>query len=210
MNTRLAAALSALAAGAVLGANGCAEAHPSVQIQQICAPTANCTFAATCDAQYIGWVTLDTTTSAKDNLWLVLQVANLTQNNAQSDAGRVNTHDAHVDEIAMEYVGVALPPTTIGANFDAPASGTAVVSAEVIPDALQAGPALAALAPSAEPREIVVKTRFRGFFDDGTRFETNVFPITVRVCAGCVGTVCGGGPTCPPRSEGQLPLSCVQ
>ena len=210
MNTRLAVVLSALAIGAVVGANGCAESHPSVQIQMLCSPTTDCAFQSTCDAQYIGWVTLDTTTSTKDNLWLVLQVGNQQPNNANPDVGRVNTNDAHVDEIAMEYVGVALPATTIGANFDVPAAGSAVVSAEVIPDALQAGGTLAALAPTAEPREIVVETRLRGFFDDGTRFETNVFPVTVRICAGCVGTVCGGGPTCPPSSEGQLPVSCIQ
>ena len=81
----------------------------------------------------------------------------------------------------------------------------------MIPDALQAGSVLAALAPTAEPREIVVKVRMRGYYDDGNRFETNVFPITVRICSGCVGS-CPTGTirTCPPASEGQLPLECIK
>ena len=210
MNTRVAVALSGLAIGAVVGANGCAESKPSVQVQMICSPTDTCAFEATCGQQSLGFVTIDPATSAADNLSLYLQVANLQPNNGDIASGRVNTNDAHVDEIAMEYVGVALPSTTTGTpNYIIPASGTSIVKAEVIPDALQAGQTLAALAGTLEPHEIVVKVRMRGYFDDRTRFETDEFPITVRVCSGCAPAVCGTAGTCPPNSEGQRPLTCI-
>jgi hypothetical protein len=210
MSTRPAAAASALAIGVLLGANGCVDNRASVQIQMICAPNETCTFSGECDAQFIGFVTLDHATSARDALWLVLQVENQLPNNADAATGRANTNDAHVDETVIEYVGVALPRAVVGSNFDVPAGGTAVISAEVIPDAIQAGPALQALAPSAEPREIVAKMRMRGYYDDATRFETGEFPVTIRICSGCAPVLCGGAGTCPPLSEGQLPLDCVE
>lgn len=211
MNTRLAAALSALAIGTLVGANGCTtDNRASVQVQKICAPPdGTCTFPAECELQFLGYPTLDHVASPRDTLWLVLQIGNQLRNNADPALGLANTNDAHVDETVIDYEGIALPRATVGSNFHIPADGVAVVSAEVIPDALQAAAALQALAPTAEPREIVANVRLRGYYDHGERFETGDFPVTVRVCAGCVGTVCGGAPTCPPDSEGQLPVSCV-
>jgi hypothetical protein len=210
MKTRFATLASVLALGAAVGANGCVDNRASIQIQAICVPTDDCTFAETCDAQYIGYPTLDVGASAADRMWLVLQVENQLLDNGDPGTGKTNTNDAHVDETEIEYTGVALPTALVGSNYYVPAEGTAVISAEVIPDVLQAGAALGAIAPTAEPREIVATIRMRGYLDDGSRFETGGYPITIRVCTGCVGSVCGGGPTCPPDSDGQLPLSCPQ
>jgi hypothetical protein len=212
MKTRLATLASTLAIAAVTATNGCTvDDRASVQVDAICAPTDDCTFAAQCDAQFIGFPTLDVTTSASDSLWVFLQVGNQRSNSANPDIGRVNTHDAHVDEIVMEYDGVALSRAVIGANFSVPASGSSVISAEVIPDAINAGGTLGVLAPTAEPREIVARVRLRGYYDDGDRFETGEFPITIRVCSGCLATSVCALPTdaCPPGGNGQLPLACA-
>ncbi len=197
--------LASLSLLTVAGASGCADNRASIQVQHICFPSQDCTFTATCD-QYIGYPTIDSL--AGDRLWLFFQVANQNVVTSNAPNGRANTANAHVDEAHVEYDGVALPPTDIGSNFSVPANGTAVISAEVIPRWLNASATLAALAPTPTPTEIVARVRLRGYFDDGTRFETGEFPIAIRVCSGCVGAaLCS---TCPPDSPGQLPAVCTQ
>lgn len=188
-----------------LATTGCEDNLASVQIQAVCAPPDTCTFSGACDAQYISWPTLDLTASATDALTLYLQVENQLPDNGDVELGRVNTNDAHVDETIVEYDGVPLGKVIMGSNFHVPAASTAVVKVQPI----VGGPATStALAPFAGG-EIVANLRFGGYYDDGTRFETGEFPITVRICAGCLGTACAGGPTCPPNSEGQAPLTCM-
>jgi hypothetical protein len=207
VNTRLAALASALALA--VGTSGCEDNLASIQIQTVCAPTEDCTFTGECDAQYISWPTLDVAASARDAMALYLEVQNQMPDNSDPAINRTNTNDAHVDETVIEYDEIALPRVLVRSNFWVPAGGSSVFKVEVIPDALQAGATLGAFAPTAEPREMVARLRMRGYLDDGTRFETGEFPVLVRVCSGCVGLQCAGGPTCPPDSDGQLPIACV-
>lgn len=204
MKTRNAVLASALALGAALFAHGCADDRASVQIQMVCFPTDDCTFSETCGAQYIGWVTLDTTQSANDVAWLFLQVENQLPDNSNANTGRLNTNDAHIDEVIVEYEGFPLPKVVIGSNFTVLAGGTSVISVEAV---TATGGAALDIANFAG--ELLAKIRLGGYYDDGTRFETGEFPVTIRVCAGCVGATCGGLATCPPSSEGQLPITCM-
>jgi hypothetical protein len=198
MNKSVATLASAALLGALAGASGCVENRASVQTQAICIPTKDCAFAETCDAQYIGYLALDKGTSPNDVLWITVQVANQMPNNEDLSVGRVNTNDAHIDETVIEYEGALGGEQAVGSNFLVPAAGTAVVSAKMSLAAAAAG-------------EVLAHLRFRGYLDDGTRFETGDFPITVVVTtSGGVSAACGGGPTCPPDSEGQLPLTCIQ
>jgi hypothetical protein len=196
----------------VLALAGCQEKVPaSVQIQAQCVPSDDCTFAETCGAQYIGFTTLDVGASALDRLWLVFQVGNVAEDTADPDTGRANTADAHIDQAVVEYEGIALPRQVLSLGaLRVPAEGTSVITVEVIPDALNAASTLAAFAPTPDPREMLAILRLRGYFDDGSRFETAEYPIAVRICTGCVGVVCAGGATCPPASDGQLPIACAQ
>jgi hypothetical protein len=197
MKTRILALASAAALGAFLGAAGCVENRASVQTQAICAPTDDCTFTETCDAQYIGYVELDKAVSPNDTVWLLLQVGNLVSNNAEPSIGRTNTHDAHIDETSIEYEGAMGGEELVGSNFQVPAAGTAVVSVKMSLGAATTG-------------EVLAHIRFRGYYDDGTRFETGDFPVTVKVTQSVGGLpVCPTG-TCPPDSEGQLPLTCLK
>jgi len=205
MTTRLAVLASTLAVGAAVGLHGCADDRASIQIQAICAPSDDCTFSGRCDMQYIGFPTLDVATSLTGRLWLFLQVENQLPDNEDLDAGRLNTNDAHIDETTIEYDGAPFPPVAIGSNFSVQAGETAVVSVDAIPQPLDALTVLAAY-----EGEVVARVRFRGYYDDATRFETGEFPITIRVCNGCAPVACAGAGTCPPDSEGQLPITCIQ
>ena len=204
MKTRFLTLASAALLGALAGASGCTvENRASVQTQAICMPPTTCTFSETCDTQYIGYMTLDQGASPNDVLWLTLQVANNLPNNEDLSVGRVNTNDAHIDETVIEYEGAMGGEQSVGSNFIVPAAGTAVVSAKLGLAAAVAG-------------EVVAHLRFRGYFDDGTRFEAGDFPITVTVCAsGCAPSEADVGcdplkGTCPPDSGGQRPFVCVE
>jgi hypothetical protein len=199
MKSTTVALATAIVLGALAGAGGCADNRASIQVQAVCVPTDDCTFSDTCDAQYIGYPTLDTTTSTSGVLWLILQVENPLPDNSDEEIGRVNTNDAHIDETVIEYEGSigTLGRAAIGSNFYVPASGSAVVSVQVPLSGASAG-------------VVIAKIRMRGYLDDDSRFETGEFPVAVRICAGCVGTLCAGAATCPPDSDGQLPLTCPQ
>lgn len=195
MKTRLATIAAALV-GAAFGAGGCiTENRASLQTQAICFPTADCTFGATCGAQYIATPTLDKGASADDTLVLFLQIANQLPNNEDRSVGRTNTNDAHIDETVIEYEGAMGGTQASGSSFRVPASGTAVVSASFTLTNAAAG-------------EVLAHLRFRGYYDDGTRFETGDFPIAIDVCAtGCAPVACTTA-ACP--AEGQRPLECAE
>jgi hypothetical protein len=200
--------LALLLAALVAGAAGCQRDNDaSVTTRAICMPTDDCTFADTCDAQYIGFPTLDVAVS--DSMWIFLELANQLPNNADAALGRTNTNDAQITEAEIEYERVALPSVRVGSAFLVPANGSAVISVEVIPDRLDAAAALQAFAPTAEPREMIANIRLHGEYPSGEDFETGEFPVAIRICTGCLGIQCGGAPTCPPLSEGQLPLTCM-
>ncbi len=205
MKTRLAVLASAALLGALAGASGCTENRASVQTQMICAPTTTCVFSATCDAQYIGYPTVDKAVNG-GYLWLFLQVGNNMPNNGDAALGRANTNDAHIDETSIEYEGALGGTQTIGSNQLVPADGSAVISVRLNLSAATGG-------AGATTSEVVAHVRLRGYLDDGTRFEAGDFPITVLVCSsGCVGAPADYGcdptkPVCP--DTGQLPFACT-
>ncbi len=201
--------LSAIAVAAALAAiAGCsADPRQSVQVQQICVPTTTCTFAAKCDAQYIGYPALDLAASPSRTLWLTVQVANQLENNADLNVGRVNTNDAHIDETDVAYEGALTGTESYGSVFVVPAASTAVVSVQLHMAGAVGG-------AGAATNEVLANVRLKGSYDDGTRFETGPFPVTVKVCSsGCGATSASMGCTkgvCPPDSDGQLPLVCLE
>ncbi len=190
-----------------VGPAGCVvDNRASITVQAVCAPTTDCTFTEKCDAQYIGFATIDTS-AAEPRLWLFLQVANQLPDNSDPDLRRTNTNGAHVDTVSVEYDGIGLPKQVVGVQYFVPAAGTAVISADVIP-AGTGGTTLAGYA-TATGQEMTAKIRVGGYLDDATRFETGEFTVAVRVCNGCV-TSCGAGtPVCPPGGDGQLPKACA-
>ncbi len=195
MKLRATSLASLLALAALAGASGCAD-NPAVEIQAICAPPTSCTFKGKCDAQYIGFPTLDKGVSATDVIALELQLANGLANNADKGTWRVNTNDAHVDEVEIQFEGTLGGIQGMRSNYQVPAGGTTVVSVKMNLAGAAAG-------------TVVGYVRMRGYFDDGTRFETEQFPIAVTVCdTGCAPAACVGL-TCPPDSEGQRPLACM-
>lgn len=195
MKTRAATLVSAaLLLGALAGAGGCADNRASISVQMICTPTEDCAFAPTCDTQALGPAVYDRTT-AGGALVLFLQVANQLPNNADLATGRVNTNDAHVDEIVTELEGAVAGVVSVGINTYVPAGGTAVVET-IIP------------IPLGLDGEALANVRLRGYYDHGDRFETGEFPVTVLLCSGCLGATCGGLGACP--QEGQYPVKCPE
>ena len=176
----------AFALAAALGATGCADNMTSVQIAAICAPpddAAICTFASTCDAQFIGITAIDTVQT--NTLWLIVQVNNQTTNNADSNTSRTNSHDAYVEEVDVEYEApFAIPDARqrIG-PFVVPAAGSAVISMFPIPPA--AGDIIDAQLVGSTAVGIVAKTKLKGHYQDQTPFETAALEVAVDVCEGC-------------------------
>lgn len=195
----------------LLAIAGCRDNRASIQIQAVCAPTDNCSFSGTCDAQYIGFATVDSTRT--DHLWLLLQVENQLPDNTDRSVGKLNTNDAHIDQVVVEYDGIGLGRAVVDViDYRVPASGSSVISVEAIPASLNATPVLTSFAPTTATRTMVANVRLRGFYDDGSRFETGEFPVGIRVCAGCLTAATGLCPTaatCPPASNGQLPIVCL-
>ncbi|HEX9402058.1 MAG TPA: hypothetical protein VF912_18255 [Anaeromyxobacter sp.] len=203
MNTRallLALPLLALAA--------CRDNRASIQMQAICLPPKTCLFTGKCEAQYIGFVSIDAAVS--ERLWIFMQVENQLPDNTNVETGKLNTNDAHADEVSVEYDGIALPRAVYELpNYSMPAGTTSVISIDVIPTALNAGLRLAAYAPTPSPRDMVANVTLRGYYDDGSRFETGAFAVGVRVCSGCLSAAPCAANTCPPSTAGILPLTCM-
>jgi hypothetical protein len=202
MKTRALAVLVPLLALA-----GCtADNNVSIQVAALCAPPEDsCTFDATCDAQFLGVNALDL--AQTDFFWAFVEVHNQMLNNADESVGRLNGHDAYVDEYSVEYDvrgGTALPSITrkvdAGPAF-VPAEGTAVVS--VVPIPPEVGAHLVA------GSQVVARVRLRGFLADQSDWETAEYPIPVEICSGCIlPPVCAGSLFACPQG-GQSPASYI-
>jgi hypothetical protein len=198
MKTKLALLASASLLGALAGTSGCVDNRASLEVQYVCSPPDSCDFTGGC-AQFIGYVALDRGLNTTGVMDVYLQVVNHTPNNANLDLGRVNTNDAHVDEAVVKYAGLVGGETSFGMNNLVAAGGISAVKVPLYLGTSGAG-------------EVVASIRLRGYYDDGTRFETGEFPVTVNVCAsGCAanGSACTLG-TCPPNRTGQTPLTCTK
>jgi hypothetical protein len=189
----------------LLAVASCRDNRSSVTIQQACFPTDDCTFSDKCDKVVSGAMILDATGPC----WLRthLQVANQLADNSSADLQRTNPNGAHVDQVAVEYSGVGLPKDVYDTNSFVPAGGTAVVLVDAIRP-LGTNPAtLLAYAQSVQGAQLIANVRLRGYYDDGSRFETGEFPIATYVCAGCVTACAAGTLACP--VEGMDPATCV-
>lgn len=208
MDRRLLPVAVALAAAA----GSCSVTAPSVAFSAVCAPpdATSCTFAATCDAQYIGQVTMDV--GVTNQLWLAVEVHNQAADNSDPAVGRPNTQDAYLQEIDVSYQGsVAIPSTESLVQQRVPANGTAVVS--IFPVPASAGVTSASLGAGGA-FVILAKVKGRGVFGDGSSFQTPVYEIPFLMCNGCLGPATCADPTqvvtslCPPN-DGQLPLTAA-
>jgi hypothetical protein len=193
----------------------------SVQVAAICAPpddVAVCAFAGDCGkTEFLGTSTLDV--SVSDQLFLVVQANNQLTNNADSSAGRGNSHDAYVTEMEVEYEAPVPVPAwrePIG-PYHVPANGVSSLSIFPIdastPGALSAFMAIAGALPVGGQYRLVANVRLLGKYQDERSFETAVFPVAIDVCDGCLPFDCDPVTTgvqspigaCP--SFGQLPAS---
>lgn len=181
---------------------GCRDNGASIQIQAICSATDDCVFADTCDMVALGNPTIaaDRTTM----LTLPLQLENQLPDNSDKNTYRVNTNDAHIDEVAVEYEGAYTGSAEFGSGGTIYASGTSVVLVDIVPHSIGsqlAGPAW------PEYSALLAKLRLRGYYDNGSRFETAEYPVAINVCSGanCAPT-CTSGLYCP--RPGQWPVAC--
>jgi hypothetical protein len=176
----------------------CRDNGASVQIQDICYPAESCQFGNSCDRVLLGNPVVDISYGTSF-LGLFIQVENQTRDNEDSDTYRTNTNDAHIDEIVVEYEGAAIPAQTRFTNQRVPANSTQVVAVAAVPGAYDL-----VLVPSTE---VLALIRMRGYFDNGSRFETAEFPVAVDVCDGCV-VPCEAGKFVCGDNDGQYPKTC--
>lgn len=199
----------------LLAVSACRDNNASVELFGICSFPDTCTFSGKCGTFTLEVPTLDLAISANDQLWLAIEVHNQLQNNADPTSGRTNTNDAFVQEYAVEYEGLPLAGISGRMLQTVPANGTAVIT--LFPITTAVGRALTTLVtplqnpPEAAPyRDIVAKVRVKGIYANGSEFETGSMEIPVHVCKNCLSnTACAfSAATCPPQSQGQVPVNC--
>jgi len=208
----------------LLLATACVDDKPVVQMKHVCAPPDDataCSFDAECDGVYLGEYVFDVASASR--LTLFVEVANQMLDNANPELGRVNTHDAYVQQADVTYRGaLALDPTTHLLQRMVPANGSSVVTLFPITEASAAQIGTLGL-PAGASAEIVAEVRLRGKLgDESTEFDTAAYEIPIRVCNGCVPVFGCVDPlqflvTCPPDLvtlaplQGQHPLgrACV-
>jgi hypothetical protein len=190
-----------------LAVAGCSRTnHSSVEIQAICAMTDDCKFQTTCTNTLMGNPIVDAAMTG--SIWVPIQMQNQLPNNKDLTRGQVNTNDAHIDEYVLEYEGGGFGTVAVPTNQIVPANGTTVILVELVPAVLGAQAALASYSGGGL-KALQINLRVRGYYDDGSRFETGEFPIALWVCTGCIGA-CPTGTSikCPASNPGQAPRSC--
>ncbi len=208
----------------LLLASACVDDKPVVQMRHVCAPpddATSCSFDAECDGVYLGEYVFDVASASR--LTLFVEVGNQMLDNANPELGRVNTHDAYVQQVDITYRGaLALDPTAHLLQRLIPANGSSVVTLFPITEASAAQLGGLGL-PAGASAEVVAEVRLSGkLADESTEFETAAYEIPIRVCNGCIPVFGCVDPlqflvTCPPDLvtlaplQGQLPLglACV-
>jgi hypothetical protein len=190
----------------LLALAACRQNGASVQIQAICAATSTCTFSNSCGAVALGNPVLDP--GLTDYLTLILQLENQLPDNANGNLGKLNTNDAHVDEGVVDYEGALSGSAVVPASGLVKATSTGLIFVDVIP--ATRGPALVAAPAFPLFSEVLATIRLRGYYDDGTRFETADFPVTVQVSSGTSAFPESAVATCPGACPhvGQWPAAC--
>jgi hypothetical protein len=179
---------------AALGAAGCADNRMSVQISAQCAPTDDCSFSESCDAQFIGTVEV-AGPSVLTPLFLFLEVANQLPNNTNLDVGRVNNNDAHITNFIIELEGANSGAATIPVtNQVVRAGGTSVIGLPIWFGT--------ALGPTT------ARIRAIGYYDNGAEFETGDFPVNYWVVGAIAACPAGEFDMCPGYGN-QYPRACA-
>ncbi len=191
MKTRVTALACAAALGVLAAASACTTNRASVQVQSICYPSQSCRFLSLCDQYFGGTAGI----APPGTLVLYVQVENQLPNNENLDTGRLNTNDAHVTELHIEYEGAQTNTTDVGANSWIPAGGSTIVPLGLY---------------IFGTGEILARVRLRGHLDDGSSFETGEFPISIASGpAACPPSSCASATdVCPPGGAAQCPVAC--
>lgn len=169
-------ALAVVAAAPLAACTGVNESS-SVAISAVCALTEECTFTAECSAQYIGDYVFDR--SVANQFWVPVQINNRLANNADETSGRVNTNDAHITSFEVSYVNFGLASATKAVNYTVPAGGAATVGLYIVPPQ-------AAAVTGTGTQESLARVVAKGYFENGSSFETGEFPIAFTTCSGCL------------------------
>jgi hypothetical protein len=193
---RLAPLLLALALGS------CRENRASVVIEAICYPTADCTFSDKCDKVLIGSPRVNAGTA---EVTLLLQISNQLADNSSVDTGRTNTNDAHVTQVVVSYGGMLARDVYNIGNQRVPTAGSTVIEVQAIRPSAENAATLTAAA-SVASFSMVAKIQLRGYYDDGSTFETGEFPVAIDVCDGCIAGCGAGELSCP--VAGMEPSTC--
>ena len=183
MNRRLLPIAIAAAAAA-----GCTVTAPTVAFSAICSmpDAATCAFGGTCDAQILSPAAIDL--SITNELFLGVEAHNQALDNSDKASGRINTHDAYVQEIDISYAGgaLAIPSTSARMQQRIPANGTAVLG--ILPIPAGAGLTGGSLG-FGTTTQVIATMKGKGIFGDGSSFETPEFEIPITICNGCLGAI---------------------
>lgn len=193
-----------------LGSASCEIKAAPVQFFAICAPTTNCEFEANCSLQWIGDYRLDLATlpAASQDYTLYVEIHNQAAKNDDLASGQVNTRDAFVQEIVVEYEGVPLPRTVTRLQQSVPAEGTAVIGFQAV-DSAGVSTLGGIVTGAVTQAQVVAKIKGRGIFGDGSSFETLPYEVPFKVCRFCAGGCPAVGQLgCP--HLGQTPYACIE
>jgi hypothetical protein len=185
------------------------ENRASVTVQSICHPAddSKCAFAqGKCDATLLGTPALDV--GQVPAITLYLQVENQLTDNTNKDAGQLNTNGAHVNQIVVAYesYGLSRDVFDVG-NQNIPAAGSTVISV-TFPNSTDNMLALMSAFPPGGFGTLNAKIKLRGYFDDGSSFETGDFATGVTVCNGCIPQPQCVPPKIPCPYAGMEPVAC--
>jgi hypothetical protein len=185
----------------------CRDNRASLSVQAICFPTDTCAFSDKCESTVIGNIVMDI--SQVHAATLFLQVENQLPDNSSSDTKRLDTNGAHVNQVSVEYGGIALPKDVYNtANMFVPTAGSAVIAVNAVRPLAPNVAALNAAVPAGTAKGLDAKIRLNGYLDDGSSFETGEFPVGITVCNGCLPSPqCGAGKAACPF-EGMDPVGC--
>lgn len=183
----------------------CVDNKGTVQLRHVCAPpeaASTCGFAETCDAVSLAPFFFDVS-AGSPRMWMFVEVGNQLESNASPEIGRVNTHDAYVQEAVVSYEGggLALASASHRLQQMVPSESTQVLSIYPLPDSAAFELSTFTITGIVD---IVAKVKLKGVYGDETGFETAEYEIPLRICNGCLNP---GGPIgCP--TAGDLLFAC--
>jgi hypothetical protein len=189
MTSRIAPLLAAL----VAAVSGCAPRNDaSIEVVDVCAPSDDATACAptggTCDRFITGnpWMFLQYDDGSgnlvNNGFFFYMQLNNQRPNNKDESAGRENTADARVTEYKLSYStsGISLPGYTVSTTtVTVPAAGSTTPFVTLIPPELSA--TLQGLLPAGEATLVNVYVQFKGYYVDGSDWESKPFKVAVYV-----------------------------